>query len=65
VRKGTIGAFLANVRALDALPVGSPGREALLKELRDGARTLEAIGVFDVFEYRSPELAELIGARNF
>lgn len=65
VRKGTIGAFLANARALSAMPTDSPRREPLIKELRDSARTLEAIGLFDIFEFRSPELAELINAPRF
>jgi hypothetical protein len=61
VRKGTVGAFLANAQALSALPPGSPDREPILGQLRESAQQLREIGLFDVFELRSRELAELIG----
>ena len=61
VRKGTVGAFLANARTLGALPLGSPDREPIIEQLRGSAQALRKIGLFDVFELRSRELAGLIG----
>ena len=61
VRKGTVAAFLANARTLSALPVGSPDREPIIEQLRQSAQALREIGLFDVFELRSRELAGLIG----
>ena len=61
VRKGTVAAFLAHARTLSALPPGSPGREPIIEQLRGSARALREIGLFDVFELRSRELAGLIG----
>ena len=61
VRKGTVAAFLANARTLGALPPGSPDREPIIEQLRGSAQVLREIGLFDVFELRSRELAELIG----
>jgi hypothetical protein len=61
VRKGTVAAFLANVRMLNALPPGSPAREPIIEQLRASAQVLREIGLLEVFELRSRELAELIG----
>ena len=61
VRKGTVAAFLANARMLSALPPGSHDREPIIEQLRGSAQALRKIGLFDVFELRSRELAELIG----
>ncbi len=61
VRKGTVAAFLANARTLSALPPGSPDRELIIEQLRVSSQALRQIGLFDVFELRSRELAELIG----
>ena len=61
VRKGTVAAFLANARTLSALPPGSPDREPIIEQLRGSAQALREIGLFDVFELRSGELAEIIG----
>ena len=61
VRKGTVAAFLANVVTLSALPPDSPDREPIIEQLRRSAQALRQIGLFEVFELRSRELAELIG----
>jgi hypothetical protein len=61
VRKDTAAAFLANARTLSALPPGSPDREPIIEQLRGSARALCEIGLFDVLELRSRELAGLIG----
>ena len=61
VRKGTVAAFLANAQTLSALPPGSPDRELIIEQLRVSSQALREIVLFDVFELRSRELAELIG----
>ncbi len=59
-RKGTVAAFVANAKLLDDLPAGSPGREAIVAQLRALAPALRAVGIFDVFTPRSPEVAALV-----
>jgi hypothetical protein len=61
VRKGTAGAFFANLRALDAMPADSPGRDAIVEQLKRALPTMRELGLFDMFTFRSPELAEAIG----
>jgi hypothetical protein len=60
VRKGTIGAFVANVKHLEQLAPADPHREAVQAQLLTLATALRAIGVFDVFTPRSPDLAEIL-----
>ncbi len=59
-RKGTVAAFVANAKLLDDLPSESPGRAAVLAQLRALAPALRAVGVLDVFTPRSPEVAALL-----
>ena len=61
VRKGTMGAFLANLRILRSMPSDSPDREAIIEQLRQGIPTMRENGLFELFTFRSPELAEAIG----
>src|ERR1700722_20710132 len=61
VRKGTMGAFLANLRILSGMTGDAPGREAILEQLRLGIPTMRENGLFELFTFRSPELAEAIG----
>jgi hypothetical protein len=61
VRKGTAGAFFANLRALDTMSADSPGRDAIVEQLRRALPTMRELGLFDMFTFRSPELAEAIG----
>jgi hypothetical protein len=61
IRKGTMGAFLANLRILSGMPSDAPGREAILEQLREGIPTMRENGLFELFTFRSPELAEAIG----
>lgn len=60
VRKGSVAAFVANAKALDHLPLGAPGREAIVAQLRTLIPVVAAVGVFEVFEPRSPELRALV-----
>jgi succinate dehydrogenase/fumarate reductase flavoprotein subunit len=61
IRKGTMGAFLANLRILSGMPSDAPGREAVLEQLKQGIPTMRENGLFELFTFRSPELAEAIG----
>jgi hypothetical protein len=61
VRKGTIAAFIANVRALDGLEPGTNGYDAVAEQLREAVPALTAVGLFEIFEVRSPELRRVLG----
>jgi len=61
VRKGTMGAFLANLRILSGMSPDAPGRQAIIDQLRQGIPTMRENGLFELFTFRSPELAEAIG----
>lgn len=56
VRKGNVAAFVANARALESDQLDGSEREALIHRLRELVPALRAVGVFDVFELRSPSL---------
>jgi len=60
VRKGTAAAFFANLKTLQSLPPESPQRGPLVQALRAGAATMSDLGLFDLFTFRSPELAGLL-----
>lgn len=60
VRKGSIMAFVTNVKALDGLTAGTPDHDAVIRQIRQLAPAVRAIGMLDVFAPRSPELARLL-----
>jgi hypothetical protein len=62
VRKGSVAAFVGNVRALAATEPSTPQREAIVAELRELKPALERIGVLEVFELRDPEVRALVQA---
>jgi hypothetical protein len=39
----------------------SAGREAIVAQLKEGIPTMRELGLFDMFTFRSPELADAIG----
>ena len=63
VRKGTIGAFVANVKLLEGLDPSDPGYQEVVDQLRALVPAVRAVGVFDVLAPRSPVLAEIIAER--
>jgi len=63
VRKGTIGAFVANVKLLEGLDPSDPGYQEVVDQLRELVPAVRAVGVFDVLAPRSPVLAEIIAER--
>lgn len=63
VRKGTVGAFLVNAAA-SANPALTPAaREAALQGLEALLPALRALGLFEVFEIRDPQLRAFVEAR--
>ena len=64
VRKGTMGAFLANLRILSGMSPDAPGRQAIIDQLRQGIPTMRENGLFELFTFRSAELAEAIGVEQ-
>ncbi len=63
IRKGSVGAFLANAAALDMPTVTADNREALLRDIEELLPALRALGLFDVFEIRNPRLRAFVEAR--
>jgi hypothetical protein len=64
IRKGTMGAFFANLRILSQMSEESPDREAIVAELKQGLPTMRENGLFDLFAFRSAELAETLGVER-
>ncbi|MCZ4519965.1 hypothetical protein O4220_15740 [Rhodococcus ruber] len=62
IRKGTVAAFVANARALDDAEPGTEAHRELLATLEDLAPQLAAIGLFEVFELRNPDIAHVVEA---
>lgn len=60
VRKGTVGAFLINVKTLQKPETGASEREQVLAEMREAVPALQALGLLDVFEARDPAIHSFI-----
>ena len=58
VRKGSVGAFLANARVLEDPDATADERRVARDDLAALIPTLDALGLFDVFELRSPALRD-------
>lgn len=63
VRKGSVGAFLANARALHNPALRGPDREAVLQDIAAILPALRAIGLFEVLEIRDPQLRAFVEDR--
>lgn len=61
VRKGTVAAFVATARSLEALPAGDPAEADLAAHLRDLLPGLRAVGLLEVFAPRSARLRAALG----
>jgi hypothetical protein len=61
IRKGTLGAFFANLRILKDMPADSPDRDAIIAQLQEGLPTVRENRILELFAFRSPELARAIG----
>ncbi len=62
IRKGAVGAFLANARALQDAAEDHVAREQALRDITDGLPALRALGLFDILEIRDPRLRALVEA---
>jgi len=63
IRKGSVGAFLANVAAFGDPALTGPDRDAVLSDIAAALPALRALGLFDVLEIRSPELRAFVEAQ--
>jgi hypothetical protein len=61
VRKGSVAAFIANVKILESLAPTDPGYPEVEAQLRALAPAVRAVGVFDVLAPRSATLAAIVG----
>ncbi|TWI66317.1 hypothetical protein IP91_02129 [Pseudoduganella lurida] len=62
VRKGTVGAFLANALAWGAPQLDAAGRAAIERDLADSLPALRALRFFEVLEIRDPALRAFVAA---
>jgi len=60
VRKGTVGAFLANVQIWRNAETTHQDRQIAERDIIDAVPALRAIGLFDVLQPIDPQLSELI-----
>jgi len=60
LRKGSVGAFLFNARILEDARTSNTDRIAAENDLLALIPTLDALGLFDVFELRSPALRDKV-----
>ncbi|AJK46631.1 hypothetical protein [Burkholderia plantarii] len=56
VRKGTVGAFLANARVLGTPDAPRAAREAARADIAAALPALRVLGLFEVLEIRDPAL---------
>lgn len=63
IRKGSVGAFLANAAALRDPAVAGATRDAVLGDIEAALPALRALGLFDVLEIRDPQLRAFVEAR--
>lgn len=60
MRKGSVAAFLANAQILADPTSSAQARRSARQDLLDLVPTLDALGLFTVFELRSPDLRALV-----
>ncbi|MFD4837009.1 hypothetical protein ACFWP0_05830 [Achromobacter sp. NPDC058515] len=56
VRKGTVGAFLANARACSDPQASAEAVAAARRDIREALPALRALGLFEVLQVRDPAL---------
>jgi len=64
VRKGSVGAFLANAKSLREPGIADAAREGALRDIEALLPALRALGLFEVFEIRDPALRAFVEARS-
>lgn len=60
VRKGTVGAFLANARVLQDAAASDTARADAQRDIVDALPALRALGLFDVLEIRDAVLRAFV-----
>lgn len=60
IRKGSIGAFLLNCKAVIDLDKNSNEYKATMNTIKEQALLLEKIGLFEVFEIKIPEIRKAL-----
>jgi hypothetical protein len=60
VRKGSIAAFIANVKMLETLDPGGADYRSVADQIRSLKPSLDAVGLFDVVEVRNPAVRALL-----
>ncbi len=64
IRKGSVGAFLANARLWLNPDTGADRRRQVERHLRELLPALEALGLFELLEVRDPALRAWLGAAD-
>jgi hypothetical protein len=62
VRKGTVGAFLANARIWTDRRSSAQGRADAKRDIVDALPALRALGIFEVLEIRDAALRSMVEA---
>jgi hypothetical protein len=62
IRKGSIGAFLANARILADPDASAAARATAERDVVDGLPALRAVGLFEVFQIRDARLRAFVEA---
>jgi hypothetical protein len=62
VRKGTVGAFLANARIWTDRRSSAQGREDAERDIVDALPALRALGIFEVLDIRDAALRSMVEA---
>ena len=60
VRKGSVAAFVANVKQLEQLDISSDEYAQVADQVKKLVPALRAVGVLDIFEPKTTTVAELI-----
>ncbi len=60
LRKGSVAAFVANVKLLESDMTPPDERQAATRDLKELAPVLHDLGLFEVFLVRSPKIQELV-----
>lgn len=64
IRKGSVGAFLANAAVLRDPAAAAPARAEALRHIEEALPALRALGLFDVFEIRDAELRAFVAKKD-
>jgi len=64
VRKGSVGAFLANARILSDPAATAEDRATAERDIADGLPGLRALGLFDVLQIRDERLRAFVAAHT-